>query len=127
MASDRPYKEPKVKQLVKDWFDRRGAFSWAPVSNGFGVHGIPDRVGCVPITVTPEMVGKRIGLFVAIECKGSERWREKDEGVSPQQRLRIAEINAAGGVAGTVYGPEGLGDFNHDIDTWLMKSTSRKS
>lgn len=115
MASDRQYKEPKVKQLVKDWFDARGAFSWAPVSNGFGVHGIPDRVGCVPIVVTPEMVGRRIGVFVAIECKGSDRAREKDRGVSPQQLMRIKEIHAAGGIAAAIYGPEGLADFDYMV------------
>lgn len=124
MAADRSYKEPKVKQLVKDWFDARGAFSWAPVSNGFGVHGIPDRVGCVPITITPEMVGKTFGLFVAVECKGSERLREKDGGVSAQQSARMDEIRRAGGIAGTVYRPEHITAM--DLEKWLTSSTTRK-
>jgi hypothetical protein len=123
MASDRPYKEPKVKQLVKDWFDARQAFSWAPVSNGFGVHGIPDRVGCVPIVVTPEMVGKRIGVFVGLECKGSERLREKDGGLSAQQIMRLKEIAAAAGFAGAIYSPNDL----TMADLWLTRLTSHKS
>lgn len=121
MAADRQYNEPKVKQLVKEWFDARGAFSWAPVSNGFGVHGIPDRVGCVPITITPEMVGKRIGVFVGIEAKGAHRKREKAGGLTPQQVLRIKEIQNAAGVAGVVYGPEELGVFSYMVGQWLTR------
>lgn len=125
MAAGRSYKEPKVKQLVKDWYDAQDAFSWAPVSNGFGVHGIPDRVGCVPVVITQEMVGKRVGVFVGIESKGSERKREKDGGVSPQQRAKLNEITLAGGAAAVAYGPEEIA--NMDLIRWLTSSTTRKS
>jgi hypothetical protein len=125
MASDRPYKEPKVKQLVKDWFDSHRAFSWAPVSNGFGVHGIPDRVGCVPVTITKDMVGKTYGLFVGIESKGSHRKAEKDKGVSPQQRMRLNEILNAFGFAAVVYGPEDIAQLSEKL-AWPTRLTTPK-
>ena len=34
-----------------------------------GVPGMSDLIGCQSVLVTPEMVGKRIALFVAIEVK----------------------------------------------------------
>ena len=34
-----------------------------------GEVGVSDLIACVPVVVTPEMVGKRIGVFAAIETK----------------------------------------------------------
>lgn len=86
--------ESKVKRVVKDSLAGLNAWSFAPVSNGMGVHGIPDRIACVPITVTPEMVGARIGLFVAVECKAPGKLGT----VTPLQQRQLDGIRAAGGV-----------------------------
>lgn len=91
--------ENDVKALVKKWFDARGAWHYAPIQNGMGVAGIHDRIGCVPITITPEMVGKRFGLFVSVESKRPGRRTEKDRGMSAKQREHLTSILAAGGVA----------------------------
>jgi len=98
--------EPKVKELVKDWYDANNGFSWQPVSNGMGMHGIPDRVGCIPLLITQEMVGRRFGLFVAIESKGGHRRTHKDGGLSEQQKRRRNEINDAAGVCVPAYGAD---------------------
>jgi len=90
--------ENKVKDLVKKWYDARGAWSYAPIQNGMGEHGIPDRVGCVPVKITPEMVGKTLGLFVAVESKKPGRRGEKNCGASSAQVNQLREINVAHGV-----------------------------
>lgn len=98
--------EPLVKRKVHEWYKRRGAFSWAPVSNGFGVHGIPDRVGCVPVVVTPDMVGKTVGIFVAVESKAEHRQTQKDGGLSANQLDRRRDILEASGVWAVAYDVE---------------------
>ena len=91
--------ENDVKTLVKDWYDLAGAWSYAPIQSGLGAHGIPDRIGCVPVVVTQAMVGKHLGLFVAVEAKRPGRRGEKDRGLSPLQKNNLAVINLAGGLA----------------------------
>ena len=91
--------EPKVKDKVKRWFDSLKAWSYAPMQNGLGAHGIPDRVGCVPVLITQEMVGKIFGLFVAVECKGEGRRGEEDRGCTKNQVDQLRGISEAGGVA----------------------------
>ena len=89
--------ENHVKALVKDWFDKCGAWSYAPVQSGLGVHGIPDRLGVVPVTVTPDMVGRKVGVFVGVECKKPGRRGEKDRGMSKHQVMVLTDINEAFG------------------------------
>src|SRR3990167_5991454 len=91
--------EADVKALVKAWFDERGAGSYAPEQNGLGGQGIHDRIGCVPVTVTQEMVGKRIGLFVSVECKKPGRRGELNWGLSKHQSLVMMAINNAAGLS----------------------------
>jgi hypothetical protein len=90
--------ENDVKALVKKWYDARGAWSYAPIQTGMGEHGIPDRVGCVPVVVTQEMVGTTVGLFVAVESKKPGRRGEKNCGASPAQVSQLRGINEAQGV-----------------------------
>lgn len=103
-----PKTENDVKDLVKDWFTTYGAWHYAPIQNGMGVHGIHDRIGCVPITVTPRMVGKKIGLFVSIEAKKPGRRGEKDRGMSKRQLLNLRGVNLTGGVSLVCDGEEDL-------------------
>lgn len=104
-----PRTENDVKAMVKDWFDDREAWSYAPVQNGLGVHGIPDRIGCVPILVTPEMVGKMVGMFVSVEAKKPGRRGEKDRGLSKHQVLVLEDVRNAYGVAVCCDGPLDIG------------------
>ncbi|MEN9767466.1 MAG: hypothetical protein RLZZ32_1426 [Cyanobacteriota bacterium] len=55
--------------------------------------GSPDRVGLRTIIVTPEMVGKKIAVFAAIEVKDRGR-------PTKQQQTFIKFVQDAGGLAG---------------------------
>ena len=94
--------EKKVKQKVKKWlYDTfPSLFEFMPVSNGMGKHGIPDHVCCVPITITEDMVGDVIGVFVGIEAKTSVGK------LSRHQERRLEEIANAGGIVEVVYGTD---------------------
>lgn len=107
--------ENDVKAAVKKWFDARGAWSYAPVQNGLGVHGIPDRIGCVPIVIIPDMVGWRIGLFVAVECKRPGRHVETDRGCSKHQMLTLQGIADASGYGVVIDGHEGIAALHDAI------------
>ena len=62
----------------------------------FGVAnpGGSDMIGWRSVVVTPDMVGQKIAVFLAIEVKG-ERGRATDE-----QRNFIARVKADGGLSG---------------------------
>jgi len=54
--------------------------------------GSADLIGFVPVTITPEMVGRRVAVFLAVECK-------TDTGrLSTTQRVWLASASAAGAV-----------------------------
>ncbi len=111
--------ENDVKALVKRWFEKHvGSWHYAPVQNGLGVHGIHDRIGCIPVEVTPEMVGKKIGLFVSIECKRPGRRGEHDRGMSKHQEIVCRDIVAAGGISDVVDGYEDLDALDGQLE-WL--------
>lgn len=118
MARLRPneVKESHVKGWVKDWFAARKAWHYAPIQNGLGEHGIPDRVGCVPIVVTQQMVGKTIGLFVAVEAKKPGRRGEEYRGATGHQRDNIVAIQTAHGVGRVVDGHEDLVELNITLE-----------
>lgn len=87
--------EGRVKDAVKRWLKKEGTWSYMPVQNGMGVIGIPDIIGCRPVVITEDMVGKTFGQFVAIETKAPGR----KYNVSPNQRRNLDAIAAHGGVA----------------------------
>ena len=91
--------ENHVKALVKEWYESHGAWSYAPIQNGLGEHGIHDRVGCIPIVVTPDMIGKTIGLAVTIESKKPGRRGEPRRGMSVHQQLQMEAVRVAGGLS----------------------------
>jgi len=103
--------EAHVKDIVRQWFDAHGAWHYAPIQNGLGVHGIPDRIGCVPLTVTPEMVGKRIGVLMVVESKRPGRRGEVDHGLSKHQKHNMEEIIRCGGIAAICDGEEDLANI----------------
>lgn len=88
--------EGKVKAKVRACLDDAEAWSFAPIIMGpLGRHGIPDILACVPVTITKEMVGKRIGAFVAVETKAPGKLKN----TTPSQRKELKSINDASGVA----------------------------
>ena len=87
--------EGKVKDQVKKVLKENGAWFYMPVQNGMGVVGIPDIVGCIPITITEDMVGKTIGHFVAIETKAPGKLSR----VTPNQQRVLRDIARTGGIA----------------------------
>lgn len=107
--------EAHVKDLVKDWFDSVNAWHYAPIQNGLGVHGIHDRIGCVPVRITPDMVGKTVGLFVSVEAKRPGRRGEPRRGMSAHQENNMRDIQAAGGVSRCVDGVADLTGLHHEI------------
>lgn len=87
--------EGRVKAAIKVVLKKLQAWCYMPVQNGMGVTGIPDHIACVPVVITPEMVGRRIGVFAAIEAKAPG----KAGNTTANQRRHLAEIQEAGGVA----------------------------
>jgi len=86
------------KKIIEPWLARLDAWFFMQVPTGYGKAGVPDYVACVPMTITPEMVGQRIGLFVAPEAKRPS----KKSNVSPSQLKQIDEIDQAGGITGVI-------------------------
>ncbi len=57
---------------VPVWRNNVGAYkteAGAFVRFGVGGKGGSDLIGITPVTVTPEMVGKKLGIFTAVEVK----------------------------------------------------------
>ena len=100
--------ENHVKDLVRQWCDAKGAFHFAVVQNGMGVHGIHDRIAALPITITPAMVGKKIALFVSVESKRPGRRNEKDRGMSKPQVIFWDGVTGASGLSVCCDGQEDL-------------------
>jgi hypothetical protein len=58
--------------------------------------GSSDLIGWRSIVVTPEMVGKRLALFLALEVKTASG------PIRPEQKIFIDNVRKAGGLAGVV-------------------------
>lgn len=87
--------EGKVKAKVKELLKSKGCYYYMPVQNGMGVVGIPDIISCVPVQITPEMVGKTIGCFVGIETKAPG----KIKNTTANQKRNLNEIYHAFGTS----------------------------
>lgn len=59
-----------------------------------GVPGMSDLIGWVPVEITPDMVGKTVAVYTAVETK-AKRGR-----VTTEQAAFIAVVSGAGGRAG---------------------------
>lgn len=119
--------ENDVKALVKKVLDSHKAWSYAPIQTGMGAHGIPDRIACVPIKITQEMVGQTVGLFVGIEAKRPGRRGEKNAGATGQQINQLREIIDAGGVALLVDGQEDIAfiaGFLETLDSSMLNAVA---
>lgn len=70
-----------------------------PIKFGLG-EGSSDLIGWKPIKITPEMVGRTIAAFTALECK-SIKGR-----LSGPQKNFLAAVEKAGGIQGVIKDPE---------------------
>lgn len=71
----------------------------SPINFGLCV-GSSDRIGIHPVVITPDMVGKTIGQFLAVEVK------TKTGDIRPEQHTFINNVRKAGGLAGVVRSTE---------------------
>lgn len=58
--------------------------------------GSSDVIGWTPVTITPEMVGRELAVFTALECKAGRNTTTEEQG------RFLAVVKAAGGIAGVV-------------------------
>lgn len=65
-----------------------------------------DEIGITVVTITPEMVGKKLGVFTAIEVK-EPGWKYTGKDREPAQLNFIEWVKARGGFAGFVSTPTG--------------------
>lgn len=71
-----------------------------------GVPGMSDLIGWTPVVITPDMVGKTIAVYSAVETK-SARGRASEE-----QKNFVAAVHRAGGKAG-------IAKVDEDLDAIL--------
>ena len=67
-----------------------------------------DLIGITPITITPDMVGKTIGVFTAVECKPSDWHLTPSDERGHAQAAFHTLVRDAGGLAGFVTCEEDL-------------------
>jgi len=104
--------EGRVKEMIKRTLDGLGwkragsdnpmlvpAWYYMPVSNGMGVHGIPDFNGIY------------YGIGFGIEAKPDAKHKP-----TPNQIDRMQEINDSGGVARVVYDRTTLQSFLNELE-----------
>jgi hypothetical protein len=62
-----------------------------------GVKGVSDLIGITPYTITPEDVGRTVGIFTALEVKKPRGGR-----VSEEQKAFLRTVNRLGGIGAVV-------------------------
>lgn len=85
------------------------------IRSGLAV-GSPDLVGWVSVTVTPEMVGTRLAVFVGVEVKGAAG------SLSDAQRAFLGQLDASGAVSGVARSAE---DVDRLLAPWISPKTTR--
>ena len=72
--------------------------------------GSSDLIGWTPITITPEMVGKKLAVFTAIEVKLDKQGKYK---ATKEQKQFINVVRNNGGYAGVADCKKDLEDIIH--------------
>lgn len=68
------------------------------VRAGLEANGASDLIGFVPIIITPEMVGRKVAVFLALECK-NESWKKPNKEHELVQQHFIEFVKENGGIA----------------------------
>lgn len=85
----------------------------------FGLcEGSSDLIGITPIEITPGMVGKRIGVFTAIEVKKDVKKSYDKHRMETQKRF-IDFVNRNGGLAFKADDPDAAVDMLSKFKSWL--------
>ena len=71
------------------------------LASGEPVAGQADLIGWRSVVIPPEWVGRRVAVFVGIECKRSDGTGRASE----RQLNFIDQVQAAGGIAGVAHTP----------------------
>lgn len=74
--------------------------------------GSSDIIGITPVTITPDMVGKTLGVFTAVEVKYGRT------PTTEQQRRFLAMVEKLGGIALRV---KTLEQYMEGVRAWLQK------
>lgn len=71
-----------------------------------------DLIGILPVTVTPEMVGLRLGIFVAVDAKSPDAWkggpRTAHELAQENFFINVRQLGGIGGFATSTHDLERL-------------------
>lgn len=97
MSKQKAKLEKNVKKEIKTMLADLNAWQFMPMQT-MGQSGVPDHIACVPKMITSDMVGKVIGVFVAVEAKAL------DKKPTPLQIHQLDAIEAAGGLAMYIHG-----------------------
>jgi ribosomal protein S19 len=88
-----------VKLNVRRYLAEIGAYIFMPVQMGMGAATL-DFLTCVPVVITPEMVGRTMGAFVSVETKAAGKLPTK------RQQLIAGTMQQAGAVTVLAYGAD---------------------
>ena len=81
------------------------------LTSGDTVPGLSDLAGWTAVVITPEMVGRRIPVFTAIETKESGGGRRRENQIN-----FVQQVQKAGGIAGFAASEQ---QANEIIEAWL--------
>jgi len=85
--------EKDLQKKCIDYLHSKGAYTVKVISANKS--GVPDILACVPTVITPDMVGKKVGVFVGAEIKNPN-----GKGItSSLQKRNIKQIKQAGGIS----------------------------
>ena len=87
--------EGKVKKEVKSYLQKEGIFHFMTVPCGYGMVGVPDILACVPVLITPNMVGMTVGVFMGVETKAPG----KIKNTTPNQKRMLTDLANCRGVS----------------------------
>ena len=81
------------------------------LTSGDTVPGLSDLAGWTDVVITPEMAGRRIPVFTAIETKESGGGRRRENQIN-----FVQQVQKAGGIAGFAASEQ---QANEIIEAWL--------
>ena len=87
-----------------------------PIKSGFGP-GSSDLIGWTTVTITEEMVGRKMAVFTAVEVKRPAQPGKPKGKPSDKQMNFLRVVNDSGGIGSLAYSPE---DVNHSVNAFTQ-------